>query len=77
MNIHKVKWVEGRWWFRKDVEAIILYSNTIVASYMQVRVETRSGYLGCPGHVLTWLRGFHPLYKISRSDLHPALDHVY
>ena len=52
------------------MEAIILYSNTIVTSYMQVRVETRSGYLGCPGHVLAWLRGFHPLYKISRSDLY-------
>ena len=39
------------------------------------RVETGSGHLGCPGFSGSNESG--PLYKICRSDLDSALDHVY
>ena len=39
-------------------------------------VETGAGHLGHPGHVLSGSSGFDPVYKMSGSDLDPALDHV-
>ena len=41
------------------------------------RVETRSGHLDQPGHVLSGLSGSDPVYKISRSDPDSALDHMH
>ena len=46
---------------------------------MNYRVETGSGHLGYPGqpgHVLSGSSGSYPIYKISRSDLDSALDHL-
>ena len=40
------------------------------------RVETRSGHLGQPGHILSGSSGSDPLYKISGSDPNSALYHV-
>ena len=42
-----------------------------------IRVETRSGHLGQPDHVLSRLSGSDLVYRISESDLDSALDHMH
>ena len=44
--------------------------------YMCIRVETGSGHLGHPGHILSGSSVSDPLYKLSGSDPDSSLYHV-
>ena len=46
-------------------------------SLQYVRVETGLAHPGHRDHVLFGSSGSYPVYKISRSDLDCALDHVH
>ena len=54
----------------KDIVLVINY----MYSYVHTRVETGSGH---PGHGLSTLSRFEPVYKLSGSDLDSAVGRVY